>query len=101
MTPHTTHFADCGCVTAKNSVLLDANEALEETVRVLRAEVATWQQTCVRLRVEAALVSGALCDAGTVVVDPAHEGVKRLTADRDAAVREADRLRHPVSNRRI
>jgi hypothetical protein len=39
------------------------------------------------------LVSGALCDAGSVVVEPYHEGIRALIKERDEARAELAALR--------
>jgi len=54
------------------------NKLVETKVWGLEAEVA-------RLAVQLALVSGALCDAGSVQVEPYHEGIRALTRERDEA----------------
>lgn len=51
----------------------------------LEADRDTWKATASALRINESLVSGALCDAGDVVVDPPQDGVRELVRQRDEA----------------
>jgi hypothetical protein len=54
----------------------------------LKEERDIWRSTAESLRVMESRISGILCDAETVVVDPLPDGVARLVAERNLAQSE-------------
>ena len=76
----------------------DVHEEADEQIVRLEAELAAAKAKaksetarCDRLIAELKCVSGALCDAGDITIEPYHEGVRLLTTSRNTERARADR----------
>ena len=100
------HFCvDCGVIrhAGHECAARDVLQILEAT----RAHLAEMTRACQEDHTALMLVSGALCDAATVPVEPYHEAVRLLTKQRDteraraeAAEKERDEARAALQDER-